>query len=128
MQVLRVYVPSYESNGRMWPHMHTRIIAALLLYQATMIGVISLKEFPYSSILVPLLPISFIFAYICHMRFYPAFANTPLEVAQHELKETPNMDAIYTAYIPPCLKPDKLEDLDVFEDAQSHSTSRAPSI
>ncbi|KAG2631650.1 hypothetical protein PVAP13_2NG039100 [Panicum virgatum] len=127
-QVLRVYVPSYESNGRMWPHMHTRIIAALLLYQATMIGVIGLKKFIYSPILAPLLPISFIFAYICHMRFYPAFANTPLEVAQHELKETPNMDAIYTAYIPQCLKPDKLEDLDVFEDAQSHSTSRAPSI
>ncbi|CAL5076865.1 unnamed protein product [Urochloa decumbens] len=127
-QVLRVYVPSYESNGRMWPHMHTRIIAALLLYQATMIGVIGLKKFLYSPILVPLLPISIIFAYICHMRFYPAFANTPLEVAQHELKETPNMDAIYTAYIPPCLKPDKLEDLDVYEDAQSHSTSRAPSI
>ncbi|KAF8732286.1 hypothetical protein HU200_016266 [Digitaria exilis] len=127
-QVLRVYVPSYESNGRMWPHMHTRIIAALLLYQATMIGVFGLKEFTYSPILVPLLPISFIFAYICHMRFYPAFANTPLEVTQHELKETPNMDAIYTAYIPPCLKPDKLEDLDVFEDAQSHTTSRAPSI
>ncbi|KAG2639937.1 hypothetical protein PVAP13_2KG035200 [Panicum virgatum] len=127
-QVLRVYVPSYESNGRMWPHMHTRIIAALLLYQATMIGVIGLKKFYYSPILVPLLPISFIFAYICHMRFYPAFANTPLEVAQHELKETPNMDAIYTAYIPQCLKPDKLEDLDVFEDAQSHTTSRAPSF
>ncbi|KAK3126371.1 hypothetical protein QOZ80_7AG0555560 [Eleusine coracana subsp. coracana] len=127
-QVLRVYVPSYESNGRMWPHMHNRIIAALVVYQITMIGVIPLKEFYYSPILVPLLPMSIIFAYICHMRFYPSFTKTPLEVAQHELKERPNMEAIYSAYIPPCLKPDKLEDLDVFEDAQSHTTSRAPSI
>ncbi|KAL5198421.1 hypothetical protein ABZP36_001933 [Zizania latifolia] len=128
-QVLRVYVPSYESNGRMWPHMHTRIIAALLIYQTTMVGVILLKKFYYSPVLVPLLPMSFIFAAICHMRFYPAFAKTPLEVvAQHDLKETPNMDAMYTAYIPACLKPEKLEDVDIFEDAQSHTTSRATPI
>ncbi|KAM0852204.1 hypothetical protein ACQ4PT_051918 [Festuca glaucescens] len=127
-QVLRVYVPSYESNGRMWPHMHMRIIAALMIYQATMIGVIGLKKFVYSPILVPLIPISLIFAYTCHTRFYPAFAKTPLEVASQELKETPNMGAIYTAYIPPCLKPEKLEDVEVFEDAQSRTTSRAPSF
>ncbi|KAM3346040.1 hypothetical protein ACQJBY_020515 [Aegilops geniculata] len=128
MQVLRVYVPSYESNGRMWPHMHTRIIAALMIYQATMIGIISLKKFYYSTILTPLLVISLIFASTCHARFYPAFAKTPLEVASQQLKETPNMSAIYTAYIPPCLKPDKLEDVQVFEDTQSRTTSRAPSF
>ncbi|KQK21049.1 CSC1-like protein ERD4 [Brachypodium distachyon] len=127
-QVLRVYVPSYESNGRMWPHMHTRVIAALMIYQATMIGVIILKLFYYSTILFPLLAISLIFAYTCHTRFYPAFAKTPLEVACQGLKETPNMGAIYTAYIPPCLKPEKLEDVDIFEDAQSRTTSRAPSF
>ncbi|KAF7001137.1 hypothetical protein CFC21_016866 [Triticum aestivum] len=127
-QVLRVYVPSYESNGRMWPHIHTRVIAALMIYQATMIGVIILKLFFYSAILFPLIPISLIFAYTCHTRFYPAFAKTPLEVASQELKETPNMGAIYSAYIPLCLKPEKLEDVDVFEDAQSRTTSRAPSF
>ncbi|KAG0541642.1 hypothetical protein BDA96_02G034500 [Sorghum bicolor] len=128
-QILRVYVPSYESYGRMWPHMHTRIITALMVYQTTMIGFIPLKKFYYVPVLVPLLPISIIFAYVCHMRFYPAFAKTPLEVvAQHDLKETPNMETIYTSYIPPCLKPEKLEDLDAFEDAQSHKTSRAPSV
>ncbi|XP_037409327.1 CSC1-like protein ERD4 [Triticum dicoccoides] len=127
-QVLRVYVPSYESNGRMWPHMHTRIIAALMIYQATMIGIISLKKFYYSTILTPLLVISLIFARTRHARFYPAFAKTPLEVASQQLKETPNMSAIYTAYIPPCLKPEKLEDVQVFEDTQSRTTSRAPSF
>lgn len=128
LQILRVYVPSYESYGRMWPHMHTRIVVALMVYQITMIGFMLLKKLNYP-ILVPLLPISIIFSYVCHMRFYPAFAKTPLEVAaQHDSKETPNMESIYAAYIPLCLKPDKLEDLDVFEDAQSHSTSRPPSI
>nr|BAJ94358.1 predicted protein [Hordeum vulgare subsp. vulgare] len=127
-QVLRVYVPSYESNGRMWPHMHTRIIAALMVYQATMIGIITAKRFYYSTILFPLLAISLIFAYTCHTRFYPAFAKTPLEVASQQLKETPNMSTIYTAYIPPCLKPEKLEDVEVFEDAQSRTTSRDPSF
>ncbi|XWS19896.1 hypothetical protein CRYUN_Cryun31cG0055700 [Craigia yunnanensis] len=43
-QALKVYVPSYESYGRMWPHMHTRIIGALLLYQATMLGFFGLLK------------------------------------------------------------------------------------
>ncbi|KAL5196881.1 hypothetical protein ABZP36_000393 [Zizania latifolia] len=90
------------------------IVTIVLCYSITMVGVILLKKFYYSPVLVPLLPMSFIFAYICHMRFYPAFAMTPLEVAHHDLKETPNMDAIYTAYIPACLKPEKLEDVDIF--------------
>nr|CAD1819626.1 unnamed protein product [Ananas comosus var. bracteatus] len=99
-QVLRVYVPSYESNGRMWPHMHTRIIAALLVYQITMLGFIILKEFCYAPFLIPLIPITFIYAFICKNRFYLAFAHTPLEVASREIKETPNMESIYTAFIP----------------------------
>nr|GEW78974.1 CSC1-like protein ERD4 [Tanacetum cinerariifolium] len=40
-QVLNVYVPKYESYGKMWPHMHARILASLLLFQATMVGRIS---------------------------------------------------------------------------------------
>ncbi|XP_078438558.1 early-responsive to dehydration stress protein (ERD4) isoform X2 [Wolffia australiana] len=37
-QALKVYIAEYESYGRMWPHMHKRILAALVIYQLTMIG------------------------------------------------------------------------------------------
>uniref|UniRef100_A0A803MIN2 Uncharacterized protein n=1 Tax=Chenopodium quinoa TaxID=63459 RepID=A0A803MIN2_CHEQI len=37
-RALKVYVPSFESYGRMWPHMHARFLAALVLYQVTMIA------------------------------------------------------------------------------------------
>nr|GMD09684.1 CSC1-like protein ERD4 [Ipomoea batatas] len=45
-QALKVYVPSFESYGKMWPHMHTRVVAALILYQLTMIGYFGVKKFP----------------------------------------------------------------------------------
>jgi calcium permeable stress-gated cation channel len=73
---------------------------------------------------------SVIFTYICHMRFYPVFTKTPLEVAQHEheLKERPNKYGCHLQLIHAALslKPpiSSREDLDVSEDAQSHTTSR----
>ncbi|PQP93676.1 CSC1-like protein ERD4 [Prunus yedoensis var. nudiflora] len=51
-------------------------------------------------------------------KFYRAFQDTALEVAAHELKEIPNMEQIYRAYIPPSLGSEKIDD-DQFEDAQS---------
>ncbi|XP_073005301.1 CSC1-like protein ERD4 isoform X1 [Typha latifolia] len=126
-QVLRVHVPSFDSNGRMWPHMHARIVAALIIYQITMFGFMGLKKFFYAPLLLPLIAMSFIFAFICKNRFYLSFCYTPLEVACQDIKETPNMESMYAAYIPPSLKPEKPEDIDQFEDAQSH-TSRTASF
>lgn len=108
--------------------MHTRIIAALIIYQITMFGFMVLKEFIYAPFLLPLIPISFTYAFLTKKRFYKSFAVTPLEVAVGELKELPNMEAIYAAYIPQCLKPEKLEDVELFEDAQSRPTSRTTSF
>ncbi|KAL4369162.1 hypothetical protein GQ457_05G027130 [Hibiscus cannabinus] len=79
-QALKVYVPAYESYGRMWPHMHNRIMGALLLYQVTI------------------------------KKFYNAFCHTALEVACQELKQTPNMEQIFRSYIPPSLISQKQED------------------
>ncbi|MQM13916.1 hypothetical protein Taro_046843, partial [Colocasia esculenta] len=119
-QALKVYIPSYESYGRMWPHMHTRIIAALIVYQITMIGFFGVKKFYYAPILLPLPVLSIIFAYVCNNLFYPAFDRTPLEVATlNQKKETPNMERVYAAYVPDCLKSDKFDDTDQFEDAPS---------
>ncbi|RWR88765.1 CSC1-like protein ERD4 [Cinnamomum micranthum f. kanehirae] len=121
-QALKVYVPSYESYGRMWPHMHTRILAALVLYQITMIGYFSVKEFYYTPFLLPLPILSLFFAYVCNKHFYLGFRFTPLEVACKSSKEIPNMESVFQAYIPPSLSMDKFEDADQFEDAQSQTS------
>ncbi|XP_021293879.1 CSC1-like protein ERD4 isoform X1 [Herrania umbratica] len=117
-QALKVYVPAYESYGKMWPHMHTRVISALLLYQATMLGYFGVVKFYYTPILIPLPILSLIFAYVCRQKFYKAFCHTALEVACQELKETPQMEQIFKSYIPPSLCSEKQED-EQFEDALS---------
>ncbi|KAK3007186.1 hypothetical protein RJ639_015666 [Escallonia herrerae] len=120
-QALKVYVPSYESYGRLWPHVHTRILAALILYQLTMVGYFVAKEFRSTPVLIPLPILSFIFAFICSKKFYRFFQSTALEVACRELKETPNMELIFRSFIPPSLTADKSDD-DHFEDALSHAS------
>uniref|UniRef100_A0A5B6ZFE5 CSC1-like protein ERD4 n=1 Tax=Davidia involucrata TaxID=16924 RepID=A0A5B6ZFE5_DAVIN len=125
-QVLKVYVPSYESYGRMWPHMHTRILVALLLFQATMFGYFGVKKFYFTPILIPLPILSLIFTFICKKKFYRFFQATALEVACRDLKETPNMEVVFRSFIPPSLSSEKSDD-DQFDDALSH-VSRTGSI
>lgn len=106
----------------MWPHMYLRIMAALIVYQVTMLGYIGLlREFFYAPLLIPIIVVSFIFAYVCQEHFYLAFVHNPLEVASQGKKEIPNMEAIYTAFVPPCLMNDKFEGGDEFEDARAQS-------
>ncbi|XP_062160531.1 CSC1-like protein ERD4 [Alnus glutinosa] len=126
-QALKVYVPAYESYGRMWPHMHTRILAALILYQVTMFGYFGAKKFFYAPLLIPLPILSLLFGYVCSKKFYRFFHDTALEVASHELKEIPNMDQIFRSYIPPSLRSEKSDD-DQFEDALSQQVSRSGSF
>lgn len=113
-----MYVPSYESYGRLWPHIHVRIIAALILYQVTMFGYLGVKKFYYSPILISLPILSLIFAFICNKKFYRAFHNTALEVVAQESKETPNLEQVFRSFIPPSLNYEKSDD-DQFEDALS---------
>ncbi|KAJ4961739.1 hypothetical protein NE237_021649 [Protea cynaroides] len=127
-QALKVYVPAYESYGRMWPHMHTRILASLIVYQITMVGYFGLKKFPYTALLIPLPILSFIFSYVCSKKFYKAFSAIPLEVASQELKEIPNMESIFTEFIPECLRSEKFDDGDQFEDALSKFSRTGSSI
>ncbi|CAN6546061.1 unnamed protein product [Malus baccata var. baccata] len=125
-QALKVYIPAYESYGRMWPHMQIRIIASLILYQVTMFGYFGVKKFYYAPFLIPLPIMSLIFSFICSKKFYRFFQHTALEVAAHELKEIPNMEQVYRAFIPPSLSSEKIDD-DQYEDAQS-SVSRTASF
>lgn len=118
-QALKVYVPSFESYGKMWPHLFIRVLAAMILYQVTMFGYFGVKKFYYAPILIPLPIITLIYGFICHKKFYRAFHVTALEVVSRELKETPNMEQIFRSFIPPSLISEKLNDDDNFEDALS---------
>lgn len=109
-QILKVYVPKYESYGKMWPHMHVRILGALILFQITMVGYFSIKEFYYSGLIIPLPILSLLFGFVCRKKFYRFFQTTAIEVASHELKETPNMELIYKSFIPRSLNPDNLDE------------------
>lgn len=117
-QALKVYVPAYESYGRLWPHINVRIIAALILYQVTVFGYLGVKKFFYAPFLIPLPILSLIFAFVCNKKFYRAFHDTALEVAARESKETPNMEQVFRTFIPQSLNYEKNDD-DQFEDALS---------
>uniref|UniRef100_A0A0D6QTR2 CSC1/OSCA1-like 7TM region domain-containing protein n=1 Tax=Araucaria cunninghamii TaxID=56994 RepID=A0A0D6QTR2_ARACU len=128
-QALKVYVPTYDSSGSMWPHIHTRIMAALILTQITLIGYFSVKVFVYVPVLVPLPFISVAFVYLCRKRFYPSFCVTSLEVACNDVKEVPSVSSIVEAYTAPCmLLEDKFDDLERYEDATSTVSSRTGSL
>ncbi|KAL5716458.1 CSC1-like protein erd4 [Ranunculus cassubicifolius] len=127
-QALKVYVPTYESYGRMWPHMHARIIASLILYQVTMVGYFALKKFYYSPVIIPLPILSIVFAFMCKKKFYGAFNHNPLEVVCKEMKETPNMEAVYKAYLPPCLCSDKFEESQQYGGAHSQVPKTGSSV
>ncbi|KAK7245626.1 hypothetical protein RIF29_40474 [Crotalaria pallida] len=126
-QAIKVYVPSYESYGRMWPHIHNRILASLILYQVTMFGYFGVQKFYYAPLLIPLPILSLLFGFVTAKKFYPAFQHPSLEVAAHSLKEVPNMDLVFRSFIPPSLSSEKIED-DQFEDALSQVSRSASSV
>ncbi|KAL9269236.1 CSC1-like protein [Drosera capensis] len=125
-QALKIFVPSYESYGRMWPHLYKRIVAALILYQVTMFGYFILKKFVYAALLIPLPIISLIFAFVCQKKFYRFFQTTTLEVVADEPKQSPNMEQVFRSFLPPSLatSPEKVEN-EQFEDAVSQVSRSA---
>ncbi|KAK4779225.1 hypothetical protein SAY86_006753 [Trapa natans] len=109
-QALKVYVPSYESYGRMWPHLHSRVVASLVLFQLTMLGYFGAKKFAYTLIVIPAIIFSLVFALVCHRKFYRFFQDTALEVAARGQNEpAPNMGQIFRCYLPPSLTHEKVD-------------------
>ncbi|KAG0605251.1 hypothetical protein M758_9G043300 [Ceratodon purpureus] len=128
-QALNVYVPDFESGGRMWPHIHARIVVALFIGQITMMGYFGIKKFPYA-VLVLILPLfTIFFASMCKMNYYPSFQVTSLAIASEDCKESPPLRKVVEAYTPECLLSEETvyEDSDKFEDAASSIGSRSVS-
>ncbi|KAJ0053955.1 hypothetical protein Pint_03539 [Pistacia integerrima] len=81
-QIINVYNQQYESAGAFWPHVHSRIIASLLISQLLLLGLLSTKEAANSTPLLIVLPIlTLAFHKYCKRRFEPAFRKYPLEEA-----------------------------------------------
>ncbi|KAJ0018021.1 hypothetical protein Pint_11077 [Pistacia integerrima] len=75
-----------------------------------MFGYFGVKKFHFTPLIIPLPILSLLFTYVCSKKFYRSFGNTALEVACHELKETPNMEQVFRSYIPPSLSYEKADD------------------
>lgn len=113
----------------MWPHIHSRIVAALFIGQITMMGYFGVKKFPYAVLVVILPVVTVCFASMCKMNYYPSFQVTALAIASEDIKECPPLRRIVEAFTPECLKnvESVYEDSDKFEDAQSSVGSRSAS-
>lgn len=131
---MKVYVPEFESGGRMWPHIHARILAALFIGQITMMGYFGIKQFPYA-VLVIILPLfTLFFSSICKMNYYPSFNVVSLAIASEDVKQAPPMRQVVEAYTPECLLCEEevvYDSEEKFEDARdsirSNSLSRSDS-
>ncbi|KAL6985662.1 hypothetical protein U1Q18_019037 [Sarracenia purpurea var. burkii] len=81
-QIINVYNQQYESVAAFWPHVHSRIIASLLISQLLLLGLLSTKKAANSTPLLVALPIlTLSFHKYCKNRFEPAFRKYPLEEA-----------------------------------------------
>ncbi|KAI3707349.1 hypothetical protein L6452_25791 [Arctium lappa] len=81
-QVINVYNQRYESAAAFWPHVHTRILASLLISQILLLGLLSTKKVANSTPVLVVLPVLTItFHKYCKHRFEPAFQKYPLEEA-----------------------------------------------
>lgn len=81
-QVINVYHQRYESAAAFWPHIHSRIIASLLISQLLLLGLLSTKKAANSTPLLIALPVlTLSFHKYCKNRFEPAFRKYPLEEA-----------------------------------------------
>lgn len=81
LQIINVYDQQYESAAAFWPHVHSRIIASLLISQLLLMGLLSTKKAANSTPFLVALPIlTLSFHKYCKYRFEPAFRKYPLEV------------------------------------------------
>ncbi|KAH7427494.1 hypothetical protein KP509_10G046800 [Ceratopteris richardii] len=104
-QALNVMVSKFESGGRFWPHLHARILAALLLAQVTMLGYFGIKKFLFVPLIIPPPIATLIFAFLCKKSYYRSFSVSPLVASCEDVKEVPSTESIVKAYMPECLIP-----------------------
>ncbi|KAF9685590.1 hypothetical protein SADUNF_Sadunf03G0070500 [Salix dunnii] len=87
-QIVNVYNQQYESAAAFWPHVHSRLIASLLISQLLLLGLLSTKKAANSTPLLVILPIlTLSFHKYCKSRFEPAFRKYPLEASSEAMEK-----------------------------------------
>lgn len=81
-QLLYVYEPIYETGGRWWPKLARCFVVALLFAQATMVGMLILKE-TYTQIypLALLILITSYYYWVAYTTYEPLAAQLPFDMA-----------------------------------------------
>lgn len=119
-QIINVYNQEYESAAAFWPDVHRRIIAAMVISQLLLMGLLSTKEAALSTPFLIALPVLTIwFHYFSKVRYESAFVKYPLQEAM--MKDTlerarePNLNLkgyLQNAYIHPVFKGEDDDDDD----------------
>ncbi|KAL6992827.1 Calcium permeable stress-gated cation channel 1 [Sarracenia purpurea var. burkii] len=131
-QIINVYNQEYESAAAFWPDVHGRVIAALVISQLLLMGLLTTKEAAQSTPFLIALPVLTIwFHMFCKGRYEPAFTRYPLQEAM--MKDTlerarePNINlkgCLQNAYIHPDFKggdDDDDEDEEISEKLEQES-------
>ncbi|CAB79167.1 putative protein [Arabidopsis thaliana] len=148
-QIINVYNQEYESAAAFWPDVHGRVIAALVISQLLLMGLLGTKHAALAAPFLIALPVLTIgFHHFCKGRYEPAFIRYPLQEAMMkdtlETAREPNLNLkgyLQNAYVHPVFKGDE-DDYDIddklgkFEDEaiivptkrQSRRNTPAPSI
>lgn len=87
-----VYRKTYESGGQMWCKVLNQVMTGLYIFQLCMIGLISLKKFPYSVVIIPVLLPTLIFHFTCHQ----LFARPWTIMSLHDAAELDKNDKVET--------------------------------
>ncbi|KAK9935975.1 hypothetical protein M0R45_012843 [Rubus argutus] len=134
-QIINVYNQRYESGAAFWPDVHGRIVAALIISQLLLLGLLSTKKAAQSTpFLLPLPVLTIAFYKYCKGRFEPAFVRYPLQEAM--MKDTlerarePNLNLkgyLQSAYVHPVVKECEEDDEDhySFEKYENESVTVA---
>ncbi|VVB07779.1 unnamed protein product [Arabis nemorensis] len=111
-QIINVYNQEYESAAAFWPDVHGRVIAALIISQLLLMGLLATKHAASAAPFLIVLPVLTIaFHRFCKGRYEPAFIRYPLQEAM--MKDTlerarePNLNLkgyLQDAYIHPVFK------------------------
>jgi hypothetical protein len=96
-QLLFVYVPICETGGKWWPKMARCFVVSLIFAQATMVGMMILKE-AYSQIyfLVLIIGLTSSYYYYVESIYGPLANQLPLDMAismDHDIERSPNEEA-----------------------------------
>ncbi|KAK9902019.1 hypothetical protein WJX75_001351 [Coccomyxa subellipsoidea] len=114
--LLYVYTSEYESGGQLWPAVYWQVITALFTFQLFMIGILGAKGSYTSSVVVPLLFITVIFARVCASIFEKPFQVMSLRNAVDLDRHDQELSGLMTeddrrreenAYLAPALKFDE---------------------